>query len=641
MSQNQRHNLCPSQPQPRSLGAVLGPSSRISKVTAALLLTGLAASAAWGQSGNQSDVTGVDVVGTGTGALQNQSDITGVDVVETGTGALQNQSDVTGVDVVETGTGVLQNQVETATSVFQPAPSRDSSAPSEAVEPDEQPLSEFVPDQKLLAQILVNSAIPASSVVSVQSQAITTNTAPLLQQIGITLEGQEPSADQIAAALQQLFAITGNNAHYIQSTLTEDAQLVTTRLGPNPNTRLSRSGPSLPPAAPSAAMLPTLLQSRPVLSWGDRLLPSLLKDSLLKNSPEAPTLLSQTTRRDQDQFASRYVTTGLNQNALYRLFQIFKERSQSLSSFDLGLNQKLYDILIRPMEADLEAAGVDTLVVALDSRLRGIPLSALHDGEQFLGEKYALAIVPSFGLTDISYFDVRETSVLAMGASEFETQLPLPSVPLEIDQILGGGFKGIALEGQNFTVNNFTNTVRMFQINQQSLGIIHLATHGEFQSGDYNKSYIQFDDRRVSLVEFRQLAVELGWDVLANAPELLVLSACRTALGDEAAELGFAGLAVASGAKTALASLWQVSDVGTLALMSEFYDAMEVNPLKSQALQMARLRLLEGETYLRGGRLYLSSGQVLDLPPQLANLPDQDFRHPFYWSAFTLIGNWN
>ncbi|MGA0200697.1 MAG: CHAT domain-containing protein, partial [Prochlorotrichaceae cyanobacterium] len=90
-----------------------------------------------------------------------------------------------------------------------------------------------------------------------------------------------------------------------------------------------------------------------------------------------------------------------------------------------------------------------------------------------------------------------------------------------------------------------------------------------------------------------------------------------------------------------LASLWYVSDLGTLALMNEFYDALTVTPLKAQALQQAQLKLLSGATQVRSGQLILSSGRRIELPPVLAKLPDQDFSDPYYWSAFTLVGNWN
>ena len=120
--------------------------------------------------------------------------------------------------------------------------------------------------------------------------------------------------------------------------------------------------------------------------------------------------------------------------------------------------------------------------------------------------------------------------------------------------------------------------------------------------------------------------------------ELLVLSACRTALGDEEAELGFAGLSVLAGVKSTLASLWYVSDRGTLGLMTEFYEQLKTAPIKSEALRQAQLAMLRGEVRLEDGKL-ITPGADIPLPPQLAQLDNQTLEHPYFWSAFTMIGN--
>jgi CHAT domain-containing protein len=128
----------------------------------------------------------------------------------------------------------------------------------------------------------------------------------------------------------------------------------------------------------------------------------------------------------------------------------------------------------------------------------------------------------------------------------------------------------------------------------------------------------------------------LGW---TKPPvDLLVLSACRTAVGDEQVELGFAGLAVQAGVKSVLASLWGVNDEGTLGLMSEFYQQLKVAPVKAEALRQAQLAMLKGEVRIEAGELVTSEGR-LPLPPELARVGDQSLTHPFYWGAFTLIGN--
>ncbi|MHC5730641.1 MAG: CHAT domain-containing protein, partial [Nostoc sp.] len=142
-----------------------------------------------------------------------------------------------------------------------------------------------------------------------------------------------------------------------------------------------------------------------------------------------------------------------------------------------------------------------------------------------------------------------------MGASKFQELKPLPAVPEELSIVARDIWKGKFFLNQNFTLNNLRSIRK-----SQPFGIIHLATHGEFKSGEADNSFIQFWD---SKLKFKQM------NELNNPPaELLVLSACRTALGDKNAELGFGGLAHKVGVKTAVASLWQVSDAGTLGLMT-------------------------------------------------------------------------
>ncbi|NES73548.1 MAG: CHAT domain-containing protein, partial [Okeania sp. SIO2D1] len=161
---------------------------------------------------------------------------------------------------------------------------------------------------------------------------------------------------------------------------------------------------------------------------------------------------------------------------------------------------------------------------------------------------------------------------------------------------------------------------------------VHLATHGEFNPGQVSNSYIQLWDRKLALDELRTL----GW----NDPpvELLVLSACRTALGNREAELGFAGLAVAAGVKSALGSLWTVSDAGTLGLMTNFYQQLQTAPIKAEALRQAQLSMARGEVYLENGQL-ISGERQIPLPEVLADVGDKDLSHPYYWSGFTMIGN--
>jgi CHAT domain-containing protein len=330
-------------------------------------------------------------------------------------------------------------------------------------------------------------------------------------------------------------------------------------------------------------------------------------------------------------------------------------RSQTTDSRNktgyLASSQKLYQWLIAPLEAELKAQKIETLAFSLDAGLRSLPIAVLHDGQEFLVEKYSIGLIPSINLVDTRYQNIRNFQVLGMGASLFTNQNPLPAVPVELFTIVGDrdwGTKNRGLlptaqsspttealwSGKSFLNEQFTLANLKSQRTIEPFGIIHLATHGEFKAGAARNSYIQLSDTQLRLDQLRQL----GW---SNPPvELLVLSACRTALGDEQAELGFGGLAVAAGVKSALASLWYVSDQGTLALMSEFYGQLKTAPIKAEALRQAQIAMIKGQVRIQDGQL-LRTGQQgsLPLPPGLAQFGDKNFSHPYYWAAFTMIGS--
>ena len=294
----------------------------------------------------------------------------------------------------------------------------------------------------------------------------------------------------------------------------------------------------------------------------------------------------------------------------------------------LSSAQQLYQWLIEPLEADLKTAEIDNLVFKLDEGLRTLPLAALHNKEQFLIEQYSLGIIPSIGLTDSGYTSLTDATVLAMGASEFQQLKPLPAVPLELQEITR------QWPTRTFLNNTFTRQNLIQQQAQTPAQIVHLATHAEFNAGTVNNSYIQLWDEKLRLSELDQM----GWDDPAFS--LLVLSACSTAMGNPDAELGFAGLALASGAESVLASLWAVDDVGTLGLTGSFYHRLKNAPTKAKALQSAQLALLNGGLAIDGGQLLNTpDNTALPLPSDLGTLEMRDFSHPYYWSSFTLIGS--
>ncbi|MBW4542935.1 MAG: CHAT domain-containing protein [Symplocastrum torsivum CPER-KK1] len=302
-------------------------------------------------------------------------------------------------------------------------------------------------------------------------------------------------------------------------------------------------------------------------------------------------------------------------------------RSKRRTNSYLAPARQLYEWLVAPLEANLQAQGIQNLVFITDVGLRSVPIAALHDGQGFIVERYSIGLMPSLSLTDTRYQDITGFQVLAMGASEFTDKEPLPAVPLELSVLTKQLWQGKSFLDEAFTLDNLKA-----QRHQQPFGIIHLATHAEFNAGKPENSFIHLWNSKLGLNELRQL----GWN---NPPvELLVLSACRTAVGDEEAELGFAGLAVQAGVKSALGSLYSVSDEGTLGLMTEFYRQLKEAPIKAEALRQAQLAMINNEVRLEGGELH-GTGENLPLPPELATLENQNLSHPYYWAGFTTIGS--
>ncbi|MGB3693322.1 MAG: CHAT domain-containing protein [Spirulinaceae cyanobacterium] len=292
----------------------------------------------------------------------------------------------------------------------------------------------------------------------------------------------------------------------------------------------------------------------------------------------------------------------------------------------LPASQQLYEWIIAPVAQELAAEDVDHLSFVMDAGLRSLPLAALHSGKGFLIEEYSVGLLPSISLTNFNYLDSQEQQVLAMGAEHFTRQISLPAVPLELQSIVGSLWSGKSFINEAFTLENLQQARA-----SQSFGIIHLATHSKFRPGKPSNSYIQLWDTKLGLDDLPKLSL--------NSPpvDLLVLSACETAVGSTEAELGFAGLTVQAGVNSALGSLWAVSDEATLGLMGGFYEQLRESP-KAEALRQAQLGMLQGKVKLEDGYVVTGS-RKLPLPAKLRKLGNQDFSHPYYWSAFTMIGD--
>ncbi len=342
-------------------------------------------------------------------------------------------------------------------------------------------------------------------------------------------------------------------------------------------------------------------------------------------------------------------------------------RSEGLQPFDRDLAKTVYDWLIGPFESELAAQGVDTLLFVPDGILRALPLATLWDGEGYLVERFAIATEPGLTLLDPRPLPERSPNALLAGLSEpgpvvdelpqtmrlsllergvaarerglrgaslhvnelaespralalvsgppapaspaelalLQPALALPGVEKEIDQLTRTLPEHEVLFNETFRLQTFTETVQT-----RPYDILHIASHGYF-GGAPEQNFIMTYDRKLDMTQLGEL---LKSKRLAARPvELLTLSACQTAEGDDRAPLGLSGVALQAGARTAIGSLWPVSDAAAQALIPTLYERLGQDGLnKAQALQAAQRELLAQER----------------------------FRHPFYWSPFILIGNW-
>ena len=272
-----------------------------------------------------------------------------------------------------------------------------------------------------------------------------------------------------------------------------------------------------------------------------------------------------------------------------------------------ALSTQVYDWLIRPAESVLRSSQVGTLVFVLDGFLKNVPMAALYDGERYLVETYGVALTPGLELLSPQPIKRQEMRLLFAGLSDaVEDFTPLTAVEEEREGIVAEVPQTTVLFNQSFTADALED-----QIEQTSFQVVHLATHGEFSS-DLSKTFLRSRDRRINMDELNNI---LQTRQTQDDPiELLTLSACQTAEGDERAALGLAGVAVRAGARSTLASLWSIDDRSSAFLMTEFYRQLVQNPSfsKSQALRQAQLKLVNHPNY----------------------------GHPSYWAPYILLGNW-
>jgi CHAT domain-containing protein len=304
----------------------------------------------------------------------------------------------------------------------------------------------------------------------------------------------------------------------------------------------------------------------------------------------------------------RHYATLLSQEQVEEVINQMRQslRRTSFAQERLPIAKAIYTWLVQPAAADLTRQSIKTLVFVLDGSLRNIPMAALYDGKQYLVEQYRIAIAPSLQLLTPRTLARTQLKALVGGLTQGSDQFsPLPGVKQELASISATVPATVLLDQQ------FTTAALQADVKTQAFSVLHLATHGQFSS-KASETFILTWDKPIDVKQLNTLLTSR--DLPNSQPiELLVLSACQTAKGDKRAALGLAGVAVRSGARSTLATLWTVSDESTAEFMEQFYqELLKSEGTKAEAVRQAQLHLLK----------------------------QPEFSHPYFWAPFILVGNW-
>ena len=332
-----------------------------------------------------------------------------------------------------------------------------------------------------------------------------------------------------------------------------------------------------------------------------------------------------------------------------------KNDTQKLNQTTQILYQQLFP---NDLQTTLQQSSIKHLTFALDSSLRNIPIAALYTGKQYLIEQYTISSIISAQLTDSQDripANPAQSSILAVGTSKSaKIEVPdfidrslqdrftgLTNIPIELDAIVKSDRNPNAFPGKQLLDNDFTLT--NIQTNLPNHSILHIASHGIFRPNFLDYSYILLGNQQRWSIS----ALDQNAQAFQNI-HLITLSACQTGLGGrDKSGIEIAGMShafLSKGAKAINASLWQIDDASTAMLMQQFYRNLTKNQTKAQALQTAQLHLLRTprsqlETEL--SRSIVNARLKFDDSPNKSNSPPKppDYTHPYYWAAFTLIGN--
>ena len=298
-----------------------------------------------------------------------------------------------------------------------------------------------------------------------------------------------------------------------------------------------------------------------------------------------------------------------------QLFAVSRQFHQGILRMDTAKTeangQQLYDWIIKPYEQELAAAEIDLLLFCLGDGVKDLALPALSNDGTYLIESYAMARIPAFNLIETTYKPFSSGQLLAMGASRFRdpaiqtlpgTQQEIAALSASLGTTGQGAWRVSRLENQAFTQTRINQNLA-----KRPFTALHVSTHAQFQPGQVESSYIQLWDQQLKLNDLNRI----NWDQ-SNA-DLIVLSACQTALGDANAANGFAGLALKAGVPSAIGTLWSINDQSTTEVMKTFYGALPDSSTKAQALQSAQVAAIRGSNSSRG------------------------LQAPYYWAGFSLL----
>jgi len=293
--------------------------------------------------------------------------------------------------------------------------------------------------------------------------------------------------------------------------------------------------------------------------------------------------------------------------------QIINDLNQNLKNYKnnqdyLTFSQELYKILIEPVDKELAINEINTIIYSPDGILRLIPLCVLHDEKQFMIEKFAIATLLAKKFINPDNSSLKEARILLAGLSKSRHGFNnLPNVENELNDII----KQKNMKGQIFLDEDFTCDKIIKEFKNNKYPIIHMSTHGFFGKSLKDTFIITYDNK-FSMNSLEKL-IELS-RYKEKKVELLTLSACQTAFGDERSALGLAGIAVKAGVKTAVASLWFIDDKATSIAMKNFYKNLNNSKKsKAEALQLAQINLIK---------------------------KSKKYNHPIFWAPFLIIGNW-